>query len=229
MRTTTAPRRLDGLGHDRLRRDVGARRSRPARSTSARASPTPTGRPRSPRPRSRRSAPASTSTRPARASRTCGRPSPSTSSASTGSTLDPDTEVVVTTGATEAVAAALLGLVDPGDEVVALEPFYDSYAAVHRDGRRRAGAGDAARTRLPARRRPAARRGHRAHPADPAQHAAQPDRHGAHAATSCRRSPTLARRARPASWSPTRSTSTWRTTVAHVPLADAARACASAP
>jgi N-succinyldiaminopimelate aminotransferase len=42
---------------------------------------------------------------------------------------DPDGEVVVTTGATEAVAAALLGLVDPGDEVVALEPFYDSYAA----------------------------------------------------------------------------------------------------
>jgi N-succinyldiaminopimelate aminotransferase len=44
-------------------------------------------------------------------------------------TLDPDTEVVVTTGATEAVAAALLGLVDPGDEVIALEPFYDSYTA----------------------------------------------------------------------------------------------------
>ena len=43
--------------------------------------------------------------------------------------LDPATEVVVTTGATEAVAAALLGLVDPGDEVVALEPFYDSYTA----------------------------------------------------------------------------------------------------
>jgi N-succinyldiaminopimelate aminotransferase len=46
-----------------------------------------------------------------------------------GITLDPDTEVVVTTGATEAVAAALLGLVDPGDEVIALEPFYDSYTA----------------------------------------------------------------------------------------------------
>jgi N-succinyldiaminopimelate aminotransferase len=46
-----------------------------------------------------------------------------------GITLDPGTEVVVTTGATEAVAAALLGLVDPGDEVVALEPFYDSYTA----------------------------------------------------------------------------------------------------
>jgi N-succinyldiaminopimelate aminotransferase len=46
-----------------------------------------------------------------------------------GIILDPDTEVVVTTGATEALAAALLGLVDPGDEVVALEPFYDSYTA----------------------------------------------------------------------------------------------------
>ena len=46
-----------------------------------------------------------------------------------GLRLDPDTEVVVTTGATEAIAAALLGLVDPGDEVVALEPFYDSYTA----------------------------------------------------------------------------------------------------
>jgi N-succinyldiaminopimelate aminotransferase len=46
-----------------------------------------------------------------------------------GLAVDPDTEVVVTTGATEAVAAALLGLVDPGDEVVALEPFYDSYTA----------------------------------------------------------------------------------------------------
>ena len=46
-----------------------------------------------------------------------------------GLDVDPATEVVITTGATEAVAAALLGLVDPGDEVVALEPFYDSYTA----------------------------------------------------------------------------------------------------
>ena len=46
-----------------------------------------------------------------------------------GLDLDPDREVVVTTGATEAVAAALLGLVDPGEEVVALEPYYDSYVA----------------------------------------------------------------------------------------------------
>ncbi|WP_405643225.1 pyridoxal phosphate-dependent aminotransferase [Streptomyces uncialis] len=46
-----------------------------------------------------------------------------------GLTLDPDTEVLVTAGATEAIAAALLALVEPGDEVVALEPYYDSYAA----------------------------------------------------------------------------------------------------
>ena len=38
--------------------------------------------------------------------------------------------VVATTGATEAIAAALLGLVDPGDEVVVLEPYYDSYVAM---------------------------------------------------------------------------------------------------
>jgi N-succinyldiaminopimelate aminotransferase len=46
-----------------------------------------------------------------------------------GLEYDADTEVVVTTGATEALAAAMLAFVDPGDEVVALEPFYDSYAA----------------------------------------------------------------------------------------------------
>ena len=44
--------------------------------------------------------------------------------------LDPATEVVVTTGATEAIAGALLGLVDPGDEVIVLEPYYDSYVAM---------------------------------------------------------------------------------------------------
>ena len=46
-----------------------------------------------------------------------------------GMAVDPDTEVLVTTGATEAIAAALLALVDSGDEVLALEPYYDSYAA----------------------------------------------------------------------------------------------------
>ncbi len=46
-----------------------------------------------------------------------------------GLTHDPDTEVLVTAGATEAIAAALLALLEPGDEVIALEPYYDSYAA----------------------------------------------------------------------------------------------------
>ena len=46
-----------------------------------------------------------------------------------GLTFDPDTEVLVTTGATEAIAAALLALCDRGDEVVTFEPYYDSYAA----------------------------------------------------------------------------------------------------
>jgi N-succinyldiaminopimelate aminotransferase len=43
--------------------------------------------------------------------------------------LDPDSCVLVTAGATEAIAAALLALVEPGDEVIAFEPYYDSYAA----------------------------------------------------------------------------------------------------
>ncbi|MEV6023930.1 pyridoxal phosphate-dependent aminotransferase [Streptomyces sp. NPDC052036] len=43
--------------------------------------------------------------------------------------FDPDTEVLVTAGATEAIAATLLALLEPGDEVIALEPYYDSYAA----------------------------------------------------------------------------------------------------
>jgi N-succinyldiaminopimelate aminotransferase len=42
---------------------------------------------------------------------------------------DPDTEILVTVGATEAISAALLGLVERGDEVVLIEPYYDSYAA----------------------------------------------------------------------------------------------------
>ncbi|HTE62887.1 MAG TPA: pyridoxal phosphate-dependent aminotransferase [Solirubrobacteraceae bacterium] len=46
-----------------------------------------------------------------------------------GIELDPDGEVLVTTGATEAIAAALLALCEPGDEVVTFEPYYDSYAA----------------------------------------------------------------------------------------------------
>jgi N-succinyldiaminopimelate aminotransferase len=47
-----------------------------------------------------------------------------------GLEIDPDREVCVTTGCTEGIAAALLGLIDPGDEVVVLEPYYDSYLAM---------------------------------------------------------------------------------------------------
>jgi aminotransferase len=45
-----------------------------------------------------------------------------------GIAVDPDTEVCVTCGSTEAMIAALLGLVDPGDEVIVFEPFYENYA-----------------------------------------------------------------------------------------------------
>ena len=42
---------------------------------------------------------------------------------------DPDTEITVTAGCTEAIAATLMGLLEPGDEVILFEPFYDSYRA----------------------------------------------------------------------------------------------------
>jgi len=44
-----------------------------------------------------------------------------------GLTLDPESEITVTCGATEAMAATLLALVDPGEEVIVLEPFYENY------------------------------------------------------------------------------------------------------
>jgi N-succinyldiaminopimelate aminotransferase len=43
--------------------------------------------------------------------------------------VDPDREVLVTVGATEAIASAVMALCSPGDEVIMLEPYYDSYAA----------------------------------------------------------------------------------------------------
>lgn len=49
--------------------------------------------------------------------------------ADTGRAIDPDASVTITSGCTEAIAAAMLGLVNPGDEVVMFEPFYDSYRA----------------------------------------------------------------------------------------------------
>jgi len=49
-----------------------------------------------------------------------------------GLQVDPDTEVVVTSGATEALAVSLMALLDPGDEVVLIEPLYDTYLPVVR-------------------------------------------------------------------------------------------------
>lgn len=47
-----------------------------------------------------------------------------------GLAVDPLTEVIVSTGATESIAAAILAFAGPGDEVLTFEPFYDSYGAV---------------------------------------------------------------------------------------------------
>ena len=47
-----------------------------------------------------------------------------------GVDYDPDTEVLVTVGATEGIAAAVLGLIEPSSEVILIQPFYDSYSPV---------------------------------------------------------------------------------------------------
>ncbi|XP_074279492.1 uncharacterized protein LOC141604848 [Silene latifolia] len=47
----------------------------------------------------------------------------------TGLTIDPEKEITVTSGCTEAIAATMLGLINPGDEVILFAPFYDSYEA----------------------------------------------------------------------------------------------------
>ena len=46
-----------------------------------------------------------------------------------GLEFDPETEVLVTAGATEAIAASLLAICEQGDEIITFEPYYDSYAA----------------------------------------------------------------------------------------------------
>ena len=124
-----------------------------------------------------------------------------------GLELDPDREVVVTTGCTEGIAAALLGLVDPGDEVVVLEPYYDSYVAMIQmaGGVRRPVTLRAPDFRLDADELRAAVDA--ADPVRAAQHPPQPDRHRAHPRRARRRSPT-SRSSTTWSSSPTRSTST---------------------
>ena len=97
---------------------------------------------------------------------------------------------MVTTGCTEGIAAALLGLVDPGDEVVVLEPYYDSYTAMIQmaGGVRRPVTLRAPDFRLDLDELRA--RGHAAHPLPAPQLPAQPDRHRADPRRAARRSPT---------------------------------------
>ena len=49
--------------------------------------------------------------------------------ASFSRSLDPETEIVVTTGTNESILSAFMAFVEPGDEVVVLEPFFDQYLA----------------------------------------------------------------------------------------------------
>jgi hypothetical protein len=47
----------------------------------------------------------------------------------TGMAIDPNRQITVTSGCTEAICAAMLGLLNPGDEIILFEPYYDSYRA----------------------------------------------------------------------------------------------------
>ena len=112
----------------------------------------------------------------ASASRCCGDAIAAHQARFYGLTYDPDTEVLVTAGATEAIAAAILALCEPDDEVVTFEPYYDSYAACIAMAGARAHGRDAARARLRLRPRRAAAGDHAAHEARVAELAPQPDR-----------------------------------------------------
>jgi hypothetical protein len=94
-----------------------------------------------------------------------------------GRRYDPDSEITVTAGATQAILTAVLCCVHPGDEVIVLEPCYDSYARTSSwpaaGGARAADAGQ-----LPPRLRADRRGDHAAHARDHRQLAAQPQRHG---------------------------------------------------
>ena len=98
-----------------------------------------------------------------------------------GIDYDPETEVLVTVGATEAIAAAVIGLVEPGSEVILIQPFYDSYSPVVAMAGAAAGhrAAGARRSRLCPRHRRAAACGDTAHQGVDRQLTAQPHRDGA--------------------------------------------------
>ena len=102
----------DGLGQSRS----GLPRHRRARRSCARWRWRPSGK-------------GATSTRRAAAYPSCASAVAGHQRAWYGIELDPELEVLVTVGATEAIAATMLALCEPGDEVVMFEPTYDSYAA----------------------------------------------------------------------------------------------------
>lgn len=47
-----------------------------------------------------------------------------------GKTIDPETEVAITTGANEGMLSAFMAFIEPGDEVIIFEPFFDQYASL---------------------------------------------------------------------------------------------------
>ena len=73
-----------------------------------------------------------TNIRRCRAFPNCARPSPRPISRFYGLDIDWAKEVTVTSGATEAIAASLMAVLDPGDEVMLIEPLYDTYVPVVR-------------------------------------------------------------------------------------------------
>ena len=168
------------LWHDDLRRDVGPPWP-PTRSTSARASPTPTAH------REVLDA-AVEAIRSGHNQYPPGPGVPEFAAAAIarhqrrfyGLDHDPDGEVLVTAGATEALAGALLGMLDTDDEVIVFEPMYDSYQACIALAGARAvpGLAQARERSLSVRCRRATGRCVLEDPADPPQHPAQSDGQG---------------------------------------------------
>ena len=143
-----------------------------------------------------------------------------------GLAYDPDREVTVYAGATEAIFSTLQALLDPGDEVVLFEPYYDSYPPGLAMAGASAARGHPRGRRLPPRGRGPRGRDHAADPRGDAQLAPEPRGQGLHPRPSSRSWPTPA--AATTSWpSPTRSTSTSCSTARTCP-SPPCPACASA-
>ena len=144
-----------------------------------------------------------------------------------GVDLDATTEVMVTSGATEALAGAILGIVEPGDEVVLFEPMYDAYLPLVR----LAGGVPQFVTLQPPHFRlteEALAQGLLAQDqGGGVQQPAQPDGDGVLATRIWRCWPISAAASTP-SRSPTRSGSTWSSTAAATGRSWRSRACASA-